>query len=263
MLLQIIVIGFFHKEYLHLAKSSLLCVCGDVCVPAETVQVGVYRCFVLPHSSGSVNLFMSFDGHKPISQVLNFEYHIPSLVDPKNSLEEKFNWEDFQYQLRLAYLLFSTSKNLNILSNKVSPNSLKEAKNFAHKTSNISLSWEKFIKSVEENKVPFPQAKDVLFELTLKNRLKEWLLERVVERPKTTERSKTTEYDAQGLGVIHLCAILGYTWAVPLFSCSGLSLDFRDKYGWTALHWAAFCGRYLFYFSYSSTVQICSVLFDS
>lgn len=240
---KIIVIGFFHKEYLHLAKSSLLCVCGDVCVPAETVQVGVYRCFVLPHSSGLVNLFMSFDGHKPISQVLNFEYHIPSSVDPKNSLEEKVKWEDFQYQLRLAYLLFSTSKNLNILSNKVSPNSLKEAKNFAHKTSFISHSWEKFIKSVGDNKVPFPQAKDVLFELTLKNRLKEWLLERVVERPKTTERSKTTEYDAQGLGVIHLCAILGYTWAVPLFSWSGLSLDFRDKYGWTALHWAAFCGR--------------------
>ncbi|KAL4643095.1 hypothetical protein ACB092_02G068600 [Castanea dentata] len=240
---KIIVIGFFHKEYLHLANSSLLCVCGDVCVPAETVQVGVYRCFVLPHSSGLVSLFMSFDGHKPISQVLNFEYRIPPSVDPKNSLEEKFKWEDFQYQLRLAYLLFSSSKNLNILSNKVSPNSLKEAKNFAHKTSNILHSWEKFIKSVEDSKVPFPQAKDILFELTLKNRLKEWLLERVVERPKTTERSKTTEYDAQGLGVIHLCAILGYTWAVPLFSCSGLSLDFRDKYGWTALHWAAFCGR--------------------
>ncbi|XP_075653924.1 calmodulin-binding transcription activator 5 isoform X2 [Castanea sativa] len=240
---KIIVIGFFHKEYLHLANSSLLCVCGDVCVPAETVQVGVYRCFVLPHSSGLVNLFMSFDGHKPISQVLNFEYRIPLSVDPKNSLEEKYKWEDFQYQLRLAYLLFSSSKNLNILSNKVSPNSLKEAKNFAHKTSNILHSWEKFIKSVEDSKVPFPQAKDILFELTLKNRLKEWLLERVVERPKTTERSKSTEYDAQGLGVIHLCAILGYTWAVPLFSCSGLSLDFRDKYGWTALHWAAFCGR--------------------
>nr|POE57432.1 calmodulin-binding transcription activator 5 [Quercus suber] len=240
---KIIVIGFFHKECLHLAKSSLLCVCGDVCVPAETVQVGVYRCFVLPHSFGPVSLFMSFDGHKPISQVLNFEYRIPSSVDPKNLLEEKCKWEDFQYQLRLAYLLFSTSKNLNILSNKVSPNSLKEAKNFAHKTSNILHSFEKFIKSVEENKVPFPQAKDVLFEHTLKNRLKEYLLERVVERPKTTEHSKTTEYDAQGRGVIHLCAILGYTWAVPLFSWSGLSLDFRDKYGWTALHWAAFCGR--------------------
>uniref|UniRef100_A0A2N9EZA3 CG-1 domain-containing protein n=1 Tax=Fagus sylvatica TaxID=28930 RepID=A0A2N9EZA3_FAGSY len=234
---QILVTGFLHEEYRHLVKSSLHCVCGDVCVPTETVQVGVYRCFVLPHSPGLVNLFMSIDGHKPISQVLNFEYRIPSLVDPKNSLEEKCWLEDFRVQLQLSHLLFSTSKNLNILSSKVSPNALKEAKKFSHKTSNILNSWEYFIKSIEEDKIPFPQAKDNLFELTLKNRLMEWLLERVVER------SKATEYDAQGRGVIHLCAILGYTWAVPLFSWSGFSLDHRDKYGWTALHWAAYYGR--------------------
>ncbi|GMY27887.1 calmodulin-binding transcription activator 5 isoform X4 [Fagus crenata] len=125
---QILVTGFLHEEYGHLVKSSLHCVCGDVCVPTETVQVGVYRCFVLPHSPGLVNLFMSIDGHKPISQVLNFEYRIPSLVDPKISLEEKCWLEDFRVQLQLSHLLFSTSKNLNILSRKVSPNALKEAK---------------------------------------------------------------------------------------------------------------------------------------
>ncbi|XP_073225086.1 calmodulin-binding transcription activator 5-like isoform X1 [Cicer arietinum] len=48
---------------------------------------------------------------------------------------------------------------------------------------------------------------------------------------------------SKGQSVIHLCAILGYTWAVTLFSWSGLSLDFRDKFGWTALHWAAYYGR--------------------
>uniref|UniRef100_A0A2N9HXG8 Uncharacterized protein n=1 Tax=Fagus sylvatica TaxID=28930 RepID=A0A2N9HXG8_FAGSY len=219
---QILVTGFLHEEYRHLVKSSLHCVCGDVCVPTETVQVGVYRCFVLPHSPGLVNLFMSIDGHKPISQVLNFEYRIPSLVDPKISLEEKCWLEDFRVQLQLSHLLFSTSKNLNILSSKVSPNALKEAKKFSHKTSNILNSWEYFIKSIEEDKIPFPQAKDNLFELTLKNRLMEWLLERVVER------SKATEYDAQGRGVIHLCAILGYTWAVH-----GLFLYFHGR----ASHW--------------------------
>jgi hypothetical protein len=247
LLLQILVTGFLHEEYRHLVKSSLHCVCGDICVPTETVQVGVYRCFVLPHPPGLVNLFMSIDGHKPISQVLNFEYRIPSLVDPKLSLEEKCWLEDFRVQLQLSHLLFSTSKNLNILSSKVSPNALKEAKKFSHKTSNISNSWEYFIKSIEEDKIPFPQAKENLFELTLKNRLMEWLLERVVERP------KATEYDAQGRGVIHLCAILGYTWAVTLFSWSGFSLDYHDKYGWTALHWAAYYGMYFFYLSYTST----------
>ncbi|KAG6575104.1 Calmodulin-binding transcription activator 5, partial [Cucurbita argyrosperma subsp. sororia] len=53
----------------------------------------------------------------------------------------------------------------------------------------------------------------------------------------------TNEFDVNGQGVIHLCAILGYTWAVHLFVWSGLSINFRDKSGWTALHWAAYYGR--------------------
>ncbi|KAG7991212.1 hypothetical protein I3843_02G063300 [Carya illinoinensis] len=234
---KILVTGFFHEGCQHLWKSSLFCVCGDACVPAEAVQGGVYRCLVLPHSPGLVNLFMSFDGHKPISQVMNFEYRTSLLSDPVVSSEENYKWEEFQVQLRLASLLFSTSKSLKIMSNKVSPKSLKEAKKFADRSSMILNGWANFSKSIEDNKPLFPQAKDGLFELTLKNKVREWLLERVVEG------SKTTEYDAQGLGVIHLCAILEYTWAVYLFACSGLSLDFRDKHGWTALHWAAYYGR--------------------
>ena len=73
--------GFFLKDYMHLSKSNLLCVCGDVSVPAEIVQVGVYRCWVSPHSPGFVNLYFSIDGHKPISQVVNFVYRTPALHD--------------------------------------------------------------------------------------------------------------------------------------------------------------------------------------
>ncbi|TYJ15507.1 hypothetical protein E1A91_A10G188100v1 [Gossypium mustelinum] len=238
---KILVTGVFHQAYQHLAKSNLFCVCGDVCYPAETIQVGVYRCLLSQHAPGLVKLYMSLDGHKPISQVLNFEYRAPLLHDPVVPLEDKSRWEEFRLQMRLAYLLFSTSKSLNILSGKVSPNSLKEAKKFAQKTSNISNSWTYLIQSIEENRASFTQAKDSLFEIALKNRLKDWLLERIIYG------SKTTEYDAQGQGVIHLCAILGYTWAIYLFSWSGLSLDFRDKHGWTALHWAAYYGRYMLF----------------
>ncbi|XP_052478748.1 calmodulin-binding transcription activator 5 isoform X3 [Gossypium raimondii] len=234
---KILVTGVFHQAYQHLAKSNLFCVCGDVCYPVETIQVGVYRCLLSQHAPGLVKLYMSLDGHKPISQVLNFEYRAPLLHDPVVPLEDKSRWEEFRLQMRLAYLLFSTSKSLSILSGKVSPNSLKEAKKFAQKTSNISNSWTYLIQSIEENRASFTQAKDSLFEIALKNRLKDWLLERIIYG------SKTTEYDAQGQGVIHLCAILGYAWAIYLFSWSGLSLDFRDKHGWTALHWAAYYGR--------------------
>ncbi|MBA0710657.1 hypothetical protein Golax_009929, partial [Gossypium laxum] len=234
---KILVTGVFHQAYQHLAKSTLFCVCGDLCTPAEIVQVGVYRCLLSQHSPGLVNLYMSLDGHKPISQVLGFEYCTPSSHDSIVPTEDESR-QEFQLQMRLAYLLFSTSKSLDILlGNKVSPNILKGVKKFAQKTTNMSDCWKYLMKSFEENRVSSTQAKDSLLEIALKNRLRDWLLERIIEG------GKTNEHDTQGQGVLHLCAILGYTWAMYLYSWSGLSLDFRDKHGWTALHWAAFYGR--------------------
>ncbi|KAL2341702.1 hypothetical protein Fmac_009642 [Flemingia macrophylla] len=233
---KVLVTGYFDNNYQHHAKSNLLCVCDDVSVPVEVVQVGVYRCWLSPHSPGLVNLYLSFDGHKPISQVVNFEYRTPILHDPTSSMEDKYNWNEFRLQIRLAHLLFATDRSINIYSSKVSPNALKELRRFSSKTSFISKSWQYLMKSIDDKTTPFSHVKDALFEVALKNKLREWLLEQIVLG------HKTTEYDEQGQGVIHLCAMLGYNWAISLFNWSGLSLDFRDKFGWTALHWAAYYG---------------------
>ncbi|RVW39917.1 Calmodulin-binding transcription activator 5 [Vitis vinifera] len=233
----ILVIGFLHENYADLAKSNLFFVCGDVCVPAEIIQLGVFRCLVPPHAPGLVNFYLSFDGHKPISQVVTFEYRAPLLYNQTVSSEVETNWEEFQFQMRLSHLLFSTSKGLNIMSSKISPNALREAKNFVKKTSFIARNWANLTKTIGDNRILVSQAKDLLFEFALLNKLQEWLVERIVEGGKTSER------DGQGQGVIHLCAMLGYTRAVYLYSLSGLSLDYRDKFGWTALHWAAYYGR--------------------
>lgn len=237
-LLQILVVGFFHQEYRHLAKSNVYCVCGDTCITAETIQVGVFRIMVSPHNPGSVSFYLSIDCSTPISQVLTFEFRSPAIAN-LHVREDKSEWNMFRIQIRLAFLLFSTSKSLDILSSKVSPSALKEGKKFALKYSNLADSWLYFIQLIESGKIPFERAKDSLFELSIKSRLKEWLLERIVEGSKISER------DAEGQGVLHLCAILGYTWAVYPYSCCGLSLDFRDKIGWTALHWAAYFGRHV------------------
>lgn len=191
-----------------------------------------------PHYPGLVDLFMSFDGRRPISQVVNFEYRTPPPIhDPIPSTEEKPKEEELQLQMRLAFLLFSTSKCLDITACKIMPTVQKDAKKFSLHTASILKDWAYLLSLVEENKLSSMQAKDSIFELMLKNRLKDWILERIITG------CKTSEYDLHGQGVIHLSAILGYTWAVQLFSWSGLSLDFRDKFGWTALHWAAYYGR--------------------
>ncbi|XP_055814235.1 calmodulin-binding transcription activator 6 isoform X1 [Solanum dulcamara] len=234
---KIFIIGHFHGEQSHLESSSLHCVCGDFCFPAEVLQPGVYRCIVSPQTPGLVNIYLSFDGNKPISQVMSFEFRAPSVHVWTEPLENKCDWDEFRIQMRLAQLLFSTSKSLNILSSKIPQDLLKDAKIFAGRCSHIIDDWACLIKSIEDKKFSVPHAKDCLFELSLKTRLQEWLLERIVEG------CKISEHDEQGQGVIHLCAILGYTWAVYPFSWSGLSLDYRDKYGWTALHWAASYGR--------------------
>ncbi|KAG7013672.1 Calmodulin-binding transcription activator 5, partial [Cucurbita argyrosperma subsp. argyrosperma] len=235
---KIVIIGYFSDEYVHLAKSNISVVCGDTSIDADFVQPGVYRCLVEPHSPGLVHLYLSLDGHKPISQVLNFEYRAPLLQVPEVTSEQILKWEEFQVQMRLAHLMFSTSKSLSIMSTKLSPTALNDAKKLAVKTSGISDGWIYLLKSVTENKTPIPQAREGVLEMILRSRLRDWLIERVAEGSK-----KSTEFDVNGQGVIHLCAILGYTWAVHLFVWSGLSINFRDKSGWTALHWAAYYGR--------------------
>lgn len=233
---KILVVGFFHQEYQHLTRSNIFCVCGDIHVPAEIIQVGVFCSLVSPHSPGLVNFYLSFDCCTPISQVLTFEFRSPSFTKV-DAREHQPEWDVFRIQMRLTHLLFSTSKSLDILSSKVPQNAIKTGKKFASEYLNIADSWEYFAKLIENDEIPYERAKDSMFELTVKSKLKEWLLERIIDGSKISER------DAQGQGVLHLCAILDYTWAVYPFSSSGLSLDFRDKFGWTALHWAAYYGR--------------------
>ncbi|XLU31002.1 hypothetical protein S245_067068, partial [Arachis hypogaea] len=45
--------------------------------------------------------------------------------------------------------------------------------------------------------------------------------------------------DAEGQGVIHLAAGLGYVWAMAPLVNAGINPNFRDAHGRTGLHWAS------------------------
>ncbi|XP_020084466.1 calmodulin-binding transcription activator 5 isoform X3 [Ananas comosus] len=239
---KVLVVGYFYEQQKHLMETQVYCGFGRKCVPAELVQAGVYRCTAAPSEPGFVNLYLTLDGQTPISQVWSFEYRSKlSVWDEVASSEDdnrKLKLKEFQMQMRLAHLLFSTSGNVSGLSGRTQQKFLKEAKNFASLSSSLmEKEWLNMLKLVNSNRDSQMPATEELLELVLRNKLQEWLLEKVAEG------RRTTPCDIQGQGVIHLCAILDYPWAVYLFSLSGFSLDFRDACGWTALHWAAYYGR--------------------
>ena len=73
----------------------------------------------------------------------------------------------------------------------------------------------------------------------LKEKLRDWLLQKVAEGGKGP-----SVLDEGGQGVLHFAAALGYDWALEPTTIAGVSVNFRDINGWTALHWAAFSGRW-------------------
>ncbi|CAN6168130.1 unnamed protein product [Urochloa humidicola] len=225
---KVLVVGYFHDNYKHLAGTNLFCVIGDQCVTTDIVQTGVYRFMARPHVPGQVNLYLTLDGKTPISNVLSFDYR----VMPGSSNDDEPKRSKLQMQMRLARLLFSTSKK------KIAPKFLVEGSRVSNLLSaSTEKEWMDLIKYVTDSKVTNIPDTEGLLELVLRNRLQEWLVEKIIEGQKSTDR------DDLGQGPIHLCSFLGYTWAIRLFALSGFSLDFRDSSGWTALHWAAYHGR--------------------
>lgn len=80
---------------------------------------------------------------------------------------------------------------------------------------------------------------EMLLEKQLKEKFYSWLLSRAADDGKGL-----TMIDERGQNVLHLAAALGFDWAIQPIVISGVSIDFRDVNGFTALHWAAFYGRY-------------------
>ncbi|KAF3971417.1 hypothetical protein CMV_004986 [Castanea mollissima] len=91
---------------------------------------------------------------------------------------------------------------------------------------------------ISQNDLSQNEVKEHLLKILMKEKLYSWLLHKVSEDGKGP-----SVLDGEGQGVLHLAAALGYDWAIKPIVTSGVSINFRDINGWTALHWAAFCGR--------------------
>lgn len=209
---------------------------GEVEVPAEVIADGVLRCHAPRHKVGRVPFYVTCSNRLACSEVREFEYRKNEVRD----VDTKYNpnsCTDEILELRFGNLLSlkSTSPNSD-------PVSVAEQSQLSSKISSLlkedENEWDQILKLTSEGDFSVERVQEQLRQKLLKEKLREWLLQKVAEGGKGP-----SVLDEGGQGVLHFAAALGYDWALEPTTIAGVSVNFRDVNGWTALHWAAFCGR--------------------
>lgn len=214
--LQVVITGKFLVDPAEVFKYNWSCMFGEVEVPAEVLGNGILCCYAPLHTAGRVPFYVTCSNRFACSQVREFEY----LLDSQRAINRSVSGDSIMEQQlwhRLQKLL-----------------SLKNPANLDPVT-----------KSFRKNEPIFSKIlllmEDELclgVEQQLKEKVVSWLFDKVSEDGKGPN-----VLDELGQGLLHLAAALGLDWIIPPTVATGVSVNFRDVCGWTALHWAAFYGR--------------------
>ena len=208
---------------------------GDVEVPVEFLQPGVLRCIAPPHVPGKVPLCITRNDGIACSEVKEFEYRDESKESSVNSSEWTSSYKrDILFQIRLARML---SCGITIPQRTI-PEDISKDLSTALNSLSLFEEWEKMEDQLTDSSFPARILKVQFVDKLLKENFRLWVLKKVQDGGKGA-----AVLDDNGLGVLHMGAALGYTWIIVPILAAGVNINFRDSRGWTALHWAAHCGR--------------------
>ncbi|XP_038683522.1 calmodulin-binding transcription activator 2-like isoform X2 [Tripterygium wilfordii] len=232
---EVLITGTFLRGQ-EVAEYNWSCMFGEVEVPAEVLGDGILCCHAPPHKDGRVPLYVTCSNRFACSEVREFDYRLGSSKDV--DIKDIYSGSTYEMLLhmrlvRLLSLRYSSSPN----------NLFEDAREKQNLIGRIMLLRDQeecypMVEPVSQNDLSQHKVKEHLFQGLVKERLYSWLFHKVIEGGKGP-----SVLDGDGQGVLHLAAALGYDWAIKPSVTSGVSINFRDVNGWTALHWAAFCGR--------------------
>lgn len=196
---------------------------GDTEVPAKIIQEGVICCQAPPSLPGKVSVFISSGNRESCSEIREFEYlDKPNNNEHNNSTAKEScrSLEELLLLVRLVQMLLSDQ--------------------ITQKQENIRIdedSWGQAIEALFDGSLTSSSATEWVLEQLLKDKLHLWLSSRKQDSNGFPALSKREQ------GIIHMISGLGFWWALIPILNSGVSVNFRDINGWTALHWAARFGR--------------------
>ncbi|XP_020588404.1 calmodulin-binding transcription activator 3-like isoform X2 [Phalaenopsis equestris] len=229
---KVIVKGKFLMNEEDLQKYKWSCMFGEIEVAANILANGTLSCYTPPHKSGRVPFYITCSNRVACSEIREFEY--------KKDLSRSVGIDDLSnsiLQSRFEKLLLLDSMDYSI-----------PACSHLNERSHADCTICSLIMEVDDETINlFKHDEDFLhvgmknedIVSQLKQKLRVWLLHKVGEG----DGKGPNVLDEEGQGVLHLAAALGYDWAIKPTVAAGVNINFRDVHGWTAMHWAASCGR--------------------
>uniref|UniRef100_A0A1J3IFE7 Calmodulin-binding transcription activator 4 n=1 Tax=Noccaea caerulescens TaxID=107243 RepID=A0A1J3IFE7_NOCCA len=214
---KVIIIGSFLCDP---TECTWSCLFGSVQVPFEIIKEGVIRCEAPPCGPGKVNVCITSGDRLSCSQIREFEYR-----DKPETSCTRCTPEELLLLVKFVQTLLSDRKtNLESGVDKL----LKKLKADDDQ-------WSQVIKAIKDGTATSSSTVDWLLQELLKDKLDAWLS----SRSQDEEDQISCSLSKQEQGIIHMVAGLGFEWALYPILGHGVSVDFRDINGWSALHWAA------------------------
>ncbi|CAN1813149.1 Calmodulin-binding transcription activator 2 [Linum perenne] len=233
---EVHIVGMFLKSQEEVEKCDWSCMFGEVEVRAKVLADGILCCFAPPHGVARVPLYVTCSNRVACSEVREFDYLVNSVGDINIRDVYGGNTTEMWLHLRLEKLLslktsLETSHILDVAGAK--QKLVRKIMLLKEEDDNHQLT-----EPTPEGSLSNVEVKRKLLRKLIKEKLYAWLLHKVLESGKGP-----CVLDDDGQGILHLAAALGWDWAIKPTVAAGVSINFRDVNGWTALHWAAYCGR--------------------